>query len=104
MSNSAVLGIDIGGTYTKYGVVDRSGNTFFEGRIETDIHPTPDALISALANIINKKINSKRNQFNLKGIGIGAPNGNYYTGNIELAPNLPWKGVIQFVNIMKEIF
>jgi len=40
----------------------------------------------------------------IKGIGVGAPNGNYYTGNIEFAPNLPWKGVIPFATLMSEKF
>ncbi len=104
MSKEVVIGIDIGGTYTKTGIVDRSGNVYFDQSIETDKYEDPVAFVDAIHALILKQIESQKDDFTIRGIGIGAPNGNYYNGNIEFAPNLVWKGVIPFVELFGKKF
>ncbi len=94
------LGIDVGGTNTKFGLADQKGNISFQSRVKTQNHATPQALIEAVANEVQKEILFEQ----LEGIGVGAPNANYYTGNIENAPNLPFKGVVPFADIINRIF
>jgi glucokinase len=88
-----VLGVDIGGTNTKYGYVDRQGNLLAEGEMLTDAHKPADEFFGRLHNEADKLFASKKNQLKLIGIGLGAPNGNYYKGTIEQPPNLSWKYV-----------
>lgn len=98
------IGIDIGGTGTKFGIVDRDGNVLFSGEISTKKHKQVetfiDELYAALMVIIEKAGGIGR----MKGIGVGAPNGNYYTGTIEYAPNLPWKGIIPLAKLIESKF
>ena len=98
-----VAGIDIGGTYTKLGIIDRSGKIYAETSIQTDRHRDIAAYIEQLSSAI-KKLLTESEEVGLQGIGIGAPNGNYYLGTIEYAPNLLWKGVIPFAYMLKKIF
>lgn len=100
MNNEIVAGIDIGGTNTAFGLVDKEGNILSEGTITTDKSPQPDGFIKILASEINKLVADNKGII-LKGVGIGAPNGNYHKGTIELAPNLAWKGIIPFADKMK---
>lgn len=102
MSKQAVIGIDIGGTFTKLGIADKSGKLFYEDSIETDKFDDPNSFAEAIYKLIQKR--PGKNKLEIKGIGIGAPNGNYYSGNIEYAPNLIWKGVIPFAEIFSTRF
>jgi glucokinase len=108
MAKSAVqalaIGIDIGGTGTKFGVVDRDGNVLFSGRISTKKHAEVGTFIDDLYNALSDLIEKAGGIGRMKGIGVGAPNGNYYTGTIEYAPNLPWKGVIPMSKLMESKF
>lgn len=105
MNQPLAVGIDIGGTNTVFGIVDRRGNILQQGAIKTrehqDISVYMDALNKGLTPLLDK-VNCKDNL--VKGIGIGAPNGNHYHGTIEFAPNLPWKGVIPLANLVREQF
>jgi glucokinase len=98
------IGIDIGGTGTKFGLVDSRGEIVSKGDISTsayeDVHDFIDALHAALMPLINEAGGMER----IRGIGVGAPNGNYYKGTIEYAPNLKWKGVIHFTNLVTDKF
>ena len=96
-----VAGIDIGGTNTIFGLVDKSGNVIAENRLLTAEYPEINKFISALHEAINKMMEGQSG-LKLAGIGIGAPNANYHKGTIELAPNLPWKGIIPLAEYMKE--
>lgn len=99
-----VLGIDIGGTFTKLGLVDREGSLFYENSIETDKFEDPISFVSSIHTHVRDFLSVNKEKYKLKGVGIGAPNGNYYSGNIEYAPNLLWKGIIPFTEIMKSKF
>lgn len=100
-----VVGIDIGGTFTKFGIVDREGNCMAENSVSTNSDETNGIgeYLNMLAKAIKTQLDTIPN-VELKGIGIGAPNGNYYKGTIEHAPNLKWKGIVPFVELFKRHF
>lgn len=101
------IGVDIGGTNTAIGMVDDLGNVMVKGNIETpshgDINRYIDDLSLAIRDLI-KSVKLLNPDIEIQGIGIGAPNGNYYTGTIEYAPNLSFKGVVHLVNLLKAKF
>ena len=99
-----VIGIDIGGTGTKFGIVDRNGNVLFSGEISTKKHPTIETFIGELHAELSELITKAGGIGRFRGIGVGAPNGNYYTGTIEYAPNLPWQGVIPLARLLSDKF
>jgi glucokinase len=98
------IGIDIGGTNTKFGIVDQRGDILYRGAISTRKHNVVENFINELFEAIEPAISSVGGIETIKGIGVGAPNGNYYTGTIEYAPNLPWHGVIPFAEMMTKKF
>ena len=102
MKNVAV-GIDIGGTNTVMGIVTEDAIILAEKSIPTQNFVELADYISALASGI-KDLLLKAEGYTLKGIGIGVPNGNYYTGTIEMAPNLPWKGRVMLADELKRHF
>lgn len=104
MALEVVLGIDIGGTFTKIGLVDRQGTIHFEDEISTRGYETIEEFIEALHSHVMQCLEEIDTSFLLLGIGVGAPNGNYYEGTIENAPNLAWKGKIEFVKLMEDQF
>ncbi|HEY0608642.1 MAG TPA: ROK family protein [Chitinophaga sp.] len=104
MSQQLVVGIDIGGTNTKFGIVDRRGNILCDGRMLSNQHEDVKDFIVELHEHLSKLINEVGGIEKIKGIGVGAPNGNFYTGNVEYAPNLRWKGVIPLANLLGEKF
>ena len=98
------IGIDIGGTGTKFGIVDRVGNVLFSSEISTRKHSDVNTFIDELYTELSKLIDNVGGIGRIKGIGVGAPNGNFYTGTIEYAPNLPWKGIIPLARMMEDKF
>jgi glucokinase len=98
------IGIDIGGTGTKYGIVDRIGNILFSGEISTKGHAEVKGFIDALYDSLHLLIEKAGGPGRVKGIGVGAPNGNYYTGTVEYAPNLPWKGILPLAKMIEDKF
>jgi glucokinase len=100
----AVIGIDIGGTFTKYGIVDREGNCMAESFTSTSAHDSFDDYLRELYNAIEKSMQFLKGQIEIKGVGIGAPNGNYYDGAIENAVNLNWRGVIPVVEKIQKYY
>ncbi|HRG79842.1 MAG TPA: ROK family protein [Cyclobacteriaceae bacterium] len=98
------IGIDIGGTNTKYGIVDRGGNVLHQGNIPTTQYEEFQAYFDAMADALRKGIHELPADTRIIGIGVGAANGNYYTGNIERATNLKWKGVLPLARMFKEEF
>ncbi len=98
------VGIDIGGTGTKFGIVDRNGNILFSHEISTRGHAEVEGFINELFSQLEPLIQKAGGSGRIKGIGVGAPNGNYYTGTIEYAPNLPWKGIIPLAKMIEHKF
>jgi glucokinase len=103
MTQTLALGIDIGGTNTSWGIVDRRGQILESGKISTKGYDTIAAFIHALKDEIGPHI-EKAGHANIVGCGVGAPNGNFYTGEIAFAPNLPWEGVIPLAKLLKDAF
>lgn len=98
------IGIDIGGTGTKFGIVDRSGNILFSSEISSRNHEEVEGFIDELYQNLHTMIERAGGSGRIKGIGVGAPNGNYYTGTVEYAPNLPWRGIIPLAKLMEAKF
>ncbi|MDA3930336.1 MAG: ROK family protein [Prolixibacteraceae bacterium] len=101
------IGIDIGGTNTAIGVVDADGNVMVKDNISTPSHGDVNQYVSDLSAAVKELIKSVKllnSETEVLGIGIGAPNGNYYNGTIEYAPNLSFKGVVHLVALVKEQF
>lgn len=98
---NTVVGIDVGGTNSPFGFVDKEGKIIAKGSIRTDEYEKFDDYLNALISEI-KRINRVHNLLKIVGYGIGAPNGNYYKGSVENAPNLRWKGKIEFAHMMTE--
>jgi len=96
-----VAGIDIGGTNTVFGLVDKAGNILAENNLKTAAFPRIEDFVTNLTAAIAKL---KEGQANLKltGIGVGAPNANYHKGTIELAPNLAWKGIVPLAEYIRK--
>lgn len=89
------VGVDIGGTNSVYGLVDDQGHILSEGVFPTRNYPDSDLYIEELYIGIQNLLKAAGDEVELVGVGIGAPNGNYYRGTIENAPNLPWEGTDQ---------
>ena len=104
MDSTYVVGIDVGGQTTKLGVVDARGTVLAQTVIRTDTYTDIAPYISELAVALNKVIADAGVEGKVKGLGVGAPNGNYYTGTIENAVNLSWGGTqtIEFSKLLSE--
>src|SRR5215218_1274382 len=104
LSTEFAVGIDIGGTNTKYGIVNHRGEIVEKGELKTDAYPTIEEYIEALQNTLEPILKKHEGEGKIKGIGIGAPNGNYYTGTIDYAPNLQWRGIIPLTKLITAKF
>src|SRR6187402_1715442 len=98
------IGIDIGGTNTKYGIVDRAGSVICHGSISTTQYAEFKDYFKGLATALRTEIAKIPGSHKIIGVGVGAANGNYYKGTIERATNLPWKGIIPLADMFKEEF
>jgi len=104
MKKPYVVGMDIGGTNTVFGIVDARGNVVSKAAIRTDAHDDVNLYVNDLHEELIKLIDAVGGIKKVRGIGVGAPNGNYYTGNIESAANLRWKGIVPLVKLMSDKF
>ncbi|HMG69230.1 MAG TPA: ROK family protein [Chitinophagaceae bacterium] len=104
LSNELAIGIDIGGTNTKYGLVNHRGEILEQGELKTEAYPLIEGYVEALGKALTPIIEKYKEDGNIKGIGVGAPNGNFYTGTIEYAPNLVWKGIIPLAKLVTKEF
>jgi glucokinase len=84
-----VIGLDLGGTNSVFGIVDARGEIKATTAIKTGGHTTPESYVDACMEVLNPVIEQVGGLDKIKAMGIGAPNGNYYNGTIEFAPNLP---------------
>jgi glucokinase len=103
MMKKASIGVDIGGTNTVFGIVDETGKVLLKGNIPTPKNDNVKKYIDDLSDGI-KQLMSQLNDFEYVGIGIGAPNGNFYKGTVEYATNLAFKGIVPLVDLLKERF
>jgi glucokinase len=101
VTGSLALGIDIGGTNTSFGLVNRRGQIVEKGKMATTGHATVHDFIDALVKEV-APLMEKAGKQNISGVGVGAPNANYYTGEIAYAANLPWEGVIPLTRLLSE--
>lgn len=99
-----VIGIDIGGTNTVFGIVDADGEISFRGAISTKKHENINDYLEELHEAITPAIEKVGGIQAILGIGVGAPNGNFYHGTIEYAPNLKWKGIIHLSDLLQKKF
>ena len=98
-----VVGIDVGGQTSKLGVVDARGTVLAQTVIRTDTYSDVVPYIAELAEAVKKVVKEAGAEGKIRGIGVGAPNGNYYTGQIESAPNLPWaREKVEFAKLLSE--
>ena len=104
MKKKYAVGIDIGGTTTKFGIVTDKGEILVQDRIPTNQHEVVEEFIDDLYSKLMPMIEKHGGIENFVGIGMGAPNGNIYTGTIEYAPNLKWKGIIPIAELMEKTF
>jgi glucokinase len=103
MKIEVTLGIDVGGTNTAFGFVDVNGNCIAESSIQTKAYNSAADLFARLHPEVEKSYTSVSDKYILKGIGVGAPNANYYRGTVENPPNLKW-GVVNVVEILKQYY
>lgn len=102
MKQPLAVGIDIGGTNTVFGLVNQQGEILVKENIHTEQFPFPEDLVAVVCEHIKKAFQPFATTYEMKGVGIGAPNGNHFKGTIEFAPNLKWKGVIPIVQLFSE--
>lgn len=99
-----VMGIDIGGTNTVFGIVDARGHVVASDSIKTRKHANFDDYIRELHDGAERLIKLNDAEGKIQGIGIGAPNANYYTGEIVNPPNLPWGPIIPLAETVSKVF
>ena len=85
-----VIGLDLGGTNAVFGIVDQRGDILATTAIKTQDYDTAEAFVDASVSVLQVIIEQTGGIEKIKAMGIGAPNGNYYNGTIEIAPNIKW--------------
>ena len=96
------VGIDIGGTNVTYGVVTKEGEVILKKSFPFKEFETAEIFVDFLSVELKNTFKKLKSGSNIKGIGIGAPNGNFYNGTIEYAPNLKWEGVIPLAKMLSK--
>ena len=99
-----VIGIDVGGQTAKCGVVDARGNVVAQSIVVSNAHDDASEFVAELAKALERLIADAGAKGRIRGIGVGIPNGNYYTGTVENAVNLTWgrSGSIPFAKMLSE--
>ncbi len=100
MKREVCAGIDIGGTNTEIGLVDKMGEILFSERLSTRAYPAPEGFVKDAAKLLREGVSKTKTE--LLGIGMGAPSANYYSGSIEFAPNMPWEGVVPLAKMLSD--
>ena len=99
-----VIGIDIGGTNSPYGIITSEGKELASGNVKTKDYKKAEDFCDDISIKIKASLEQLEGDYTLRGIGVGAPNGNYKNGTIEFAPNLQWKGVINLIKLFNKHF
>ena len=102
MSHQYLIGVDLGGTNTVFGIVDSKGNIVCENSIKTQAYPDIHDFVDACVRCVSPLIEQVGGKQLIGGMGIGTPNACFYTGTIEEAPNLPWKGKVPLAQMLSE--
>ncbi len=102
LKGEVVAAIDIGGTNTVFGLVDADGKILLKETVSTEHFPIPEDLVAVVCEHIKKAMLQFTGKYELAGAGIGAPNGNYFNGTIEFAPNLKWQGIVPLAKLFAE--
>lgn len=97
-----VVGVDVGGTNTVFGIVDARGTIIRSDKIKSTNHVKVEDYVKELADSIISLANDAGGIEQVHGVGVGAPNGNFFTGSIDFAPNLLWKGRIPLAYLLSE--
>ncbi len=96
------IGVDIGGTSSKFGIVDIGGKIINKSSIPTKGYGNEEKFIKKLCDELKLLLKKLDFEYELKGIGIGAPNGNFYKGTVEFAPNLEeWNDMVCLADLVK---
>lgn len=104
MDRDVALGVDIGGTNTAFGFVDRNGKCLAESSIATNAHEPAKKLVARLHAAAVESFKPLEGRSTLRGVGVGAPNANYYRGTVENPPNLKWKGVVRLADLIRRYY
>jgi glucokinase len=99
VKQAVAAGIDIGGTNTVFGLVDEEGKLLKRDSVPTKSFTEANELVDFVSDKLHKLLSPEQE---LMGIGVGAPNGNFYKGTIEFAPNLKWKGVVPLAELFEK--
>lgn len=99
-----VIGLDMGGTNSVFGIVDQRGNIKSQTVISTKAYPDFKDYVKAAYEALQPALDQVGGMQNIRAMGIGAPDANYYTGNIENAANLAWKGIVPCAQLFEEVF
>lgn len=97
-----VIGVDLGGTNTVFGIVNQRGDVLYDNSIRTQDYTTPESFVEAGVACLKPLVEMVGGITAIKAMGIGAPNSNYYRGTIEFAPNLPWKGIVPLADMFSQ--
>lgn len=97
-----VIGLDLGGTNSVFGIVNSNGEIISSGSVKTKDYPVVEDYVEAVVNALTPMIEAIGGNKKIKAMGIGAPNGNYYNGTIEFAPNLSWEGIIPLAKLFEK--
>lgn len=97
-----VIGLDMGGTNSVFGIVDQRGNIVAQTSIKTKGYPDVNDYVAAAVEALQPALDVVGGIDNVRAMGIGAPNGNYYNGTIEHAPNLEWKGIVPIADLFEK--
>lgn len=97
-----VIGLDMGGTNSVFGIVDQRGNIKSQTVISTKAYPDFSDYVKASVEALQPALDTVGGIQNIRAIGIGAPNANYYSGNIENAANLVWKGTVPLAQMFED--
>lgn len=97
-----VIGVDLGGTNTVFGIVNQRGDVLYDNSIRTQDYTTPESFVEAGVACLKPLVEMVGGITSIKAMGIGAPNSNFYRGTIEFAPNLPWKGIVPLADMFSQ--
>lgn len=100
MPTNVIAGIDMGGTNTSFGLVDARGKIIDRDSFPTRTYADPEQLVT---NIYKRLSEMCGKEIRLNGIGVGAPSGNYFSGSVEHAPNMPWTGIVPMAEMFRKL-